>query len=90
MTSTPEELAAEFVAVGRPETGGSPCVELRGPGLPPVRICHSPNPARAREAGEAVRAFLAAVIRHARRPAGTDGQAATPSDRTCREPMSHG
>jgi hypothetical protein len=64
--TTPEELAAELVTVGRREDGASPRVELRGRGLPTLRICPSPNPARARETAEAIQAFVAAVIRDAR------------------------
>ena len=61
---TPEERAAELVAVTPP--GGGACgVELRGPGLPPVRVFHAPNPALVREKAEALRAFAAAVIREA-------------------------
>ena len=61
--STPEERAAELVAVGCSDSGVPRCVELRGPGLPPYRVCHSPNPARVRGAAEAVRAFVAAALR---------------------------
>lgn len=67
-TATPEERAAEFVAVACSDAGVPKCVELRGPGLPPYPICHSPNPARVREAAEAVRAFVAAVLRAAGPP----------------------
>ena len=59
---TPEERAAELVAVTT-HPGGARAVELRGPGLPPVRVFHAPNPALVRETAEALRAFAAAVIR---------------------------
>ena len=61
---TPEERAAELVAVTRPG-GGAFGVELRGPGLPQVRVFNAPNPALVRETAEALRAFAAAVIREA-------------------------
>jgi hypothetical protein len=60
---TPEERAAELVAVTGGDGGAARCVELRGHGLPPFAICHFPNPARVREAAEAVRAFVASIIR---------------------------
>lgn len=66
--ATPEEWAAELVAVGCSTAGVPRCVELRGPGLRPFQICHFPNPARVREAAEAVRAFVAAVLRAAAPP----------------------
>jgi hypothetical protein len=61
---TPEERAAELVVVTPPE-GAARAVELRGPGLAPVRVFHAPNPAVVRETAEALRAFAAAVIREA-------------------------
>jgi two-component system OmpR family response regulator len=77
--ATAEERAAELVAVTCSEGGVPRCVELRGPGLPPVTICHYPNPARVREAAAAVRAFVAAVLREAagRGPGGPDAPLAT-------------
>lgn len=64
---TPEERAIELVAV-TPSGGGARAVELRGPGLSPVRVFHAPNPALVRETAEAIRAFAAAVIREATGP----------------------
>ena len=61
---TPEERAIELVAV-TPSGGGARAVELRGPGLSPVRVFHAPNPALVRETAEALRAFAAAVVREA-------------------------
>ena len=63
-----EERAAELVAVACRDTPANLCVELRGPGLDPVRVFHSPNPALVREMAEAVRAFVAAVLREAAGP----------------------
>jgi CheY-like chemotaxis protein len=77
--ATAEERAAELVAVACSAGGVPRCVELRGPGLAPVSVCHFPNPARVREAAAAVRAFVAAVLREAagRGPGGPDGPLAT-------------
>jgi CheY-like chemotaxis protein len=77
--ATAEERAAELVAVTCSEGGVPRWVELRGPGLPPVSICHFPNPARVREAAAAVRAFVAAVLREAagHRATAPDGPLAT-------------
>jgi hypothetical protein len=61
---TPDERAAELVVV-TPSEGPARAVELRGPGLPPVRVFHAPNPAVVRETAAALRAFAAAVIREA-------------------------
>jgi hypothetical protein len=50
-------------------SGGGACgVEVRGPGLPPVRVFQAANPALVRETAEALRAFAAAVIREAAGP----------------------
>ena len=77
--ATAEEWAAELVAVTCSEGGVPRSVELRGPGLAPLSICHSPIPARVREAAEAVRAFVAAILRDAagRGPGAPDGPLAT-------------
>ena len=61
---SPEQVAAELVAVTRP-VGGSHCVELRGRGLPAVKVGPFPNPARAREMADEVRGFLTALLREA-------------------------
>jgi hypothetical protein len=54
---TPDDLVA---VVAGP---GSAYVELRAPGLPPVRVCGHPNPSIVKEHAEGIRRFVAAVLR---------------------------
>jgi hypothetical protein len=61
---TAEERATELVAVV-PDSGAAHAIELRGPGLAPAQVFLSPNPAVVRERAEAIRAFVAAVLREA-------------------------
>jgi hypothetical protein len=61
---TPEQQAEELVVV-TPSAGGAHAVELRAPGQAPVTVFHADNPAVVRETADAVRRFLAAVIRRA-------------------------
>jgi hypothetical protein len=57
----PTQLAANAVAF---MTGpGGSHVELRAPGLPALRVCVHPNPAVVRDQAEALRRFLAAIVR---------------------------
>ncbi len=64
MTS-PREFAERFVSL-HAEPGGSYRVRLAAPGVEPLVIGRSPNPAVARELVEAARRFVAAAVRAAR------------------------
>jgi hypothetical protein len=65
MTS-PDEFAGRFVSMYVAGPGGSYGVRLSAPGVGPVIIGRTPNPAIAREWVEAARRFVAAVVRDAR------------------------
>lgn len=62
---SPEELAGQFVGLALGGPGGCHRVCLTVPGGDPVRLGSHLNPTVARDEAEAVRRFVAAVIRAA-------------------------
>ena len=60
--SSPEEFAGRFVSLHVAGPGGSYGVRLSAPGIAPVVIGRTANPAVAREWVEAARRFVAAAV----------------------------
>ncbi len=74
MTSS-VKLADEFVSLFTAGPGGCYGVRLTAPGLAPVVVGRTANPAVAREWVEATRRFVAAAVRAARQEARVSKQA---------------
>lgn len=64
--SSPEKFASRFVSLHVAGPGGSYGVRLTAPGIVPVVIGRTANPAVAREWVEAARVFVAAAVQAAR------------------------
>ena len=62
---SPNEFASRFVSMYVAGPGGSYGVRLSAPGIAPVVVGRTPNPAVAREWVEATRRFVAAAFRAA-------------------------
>lgn len=54
---SPEQVAESLVVVGHSD------VELRAPGVPPLKVCSHPNRGLLKDQAERLREFIAAVIR---------------------------
>ncbi|HVK17290.1 MAG TPA: hypothetical protein VM533_10105, partial [Fimbriiglobus sp.] len=62
---SPEEFAGRFVSLYVAGSGGSYGVRLSAPGIDPVVVGRTANPAVARQRLEAARRFVAAAVREA-------------------------